>query len=186
MSKASKPIEARIVAERLELLPSVEERDLNSYTSDLLLTNDFYFQFGQPYSDELLESIDFHSTGVIYYSVFLKGTWTMIGYVGILLDEDDPAYGEIEFYIFRDFRRQGFCKEALTAFTDAFFTGSLTGVKGKQVIAETLTENESVIKLLENMGFEREACGMRLSLSEGGEINRDNTILGLYRYILKY
>lgn len=173
-----------IFTERLELLPSEDERDLESFTSDLLLTDDFYFQYGVPYSDELLRAIDFHSSGVIYYSVFLKGTRTMVGYVGVLLDEDDSAYGEIEFYIFRDFRRQGFCKEALTAFTDAFFTGALTGVKGKQAIAETLTKNEAVIKLLENMGFEREAWGMRLSLSEGGEIDRDNTVLGLYRYIL--
>ncbi len=71
-SKIQKITESTISTERLYILPSVDSRDLDSYISDLLLTNDFYFQYGQPYSDELLESIDFHSTGVVYYSIFLK------------------------------------------------------------------------------------------------------------------
>lgn len=180
MSMETKPI----FTERLEMLPSVEERDLDSYTSDLMLTNDFYFQYGQPYSAELLEAIDFHSSGVIYYSLFLKDTEIMVGYVGILPYEDEPTCGEIEFYIFRDFRKQGYAKEVLIAFTDAFLTGSLTGIEGKQVIAETLIENEVVINLLETVGFERQAWGMRLTLNEDGEINHDNPVLGLRRYIL--
>ena len=184
MDKASNPMELRMFTERLDLIPSVDERDLNNYISDLMLTNDFYFQYGQPYSAELLEAIDFHSSGVIYYSLFLKDTETMVGYVGILPYEDDPTCGEIEFYIFRDFRKQGYAKEALIAFTDAFLTGSLTGIEGRQVIAETLVENEVVIKLLETVGFERQAWGMRLTLNEDGEINRDNPVLGLRRYIL--
>lgn len=184
MGKTSNSMELRIFTERLALIPSEDERDLNNYISDLMLTNDFYFQYGQPYSAELLEAIDFHSSGVIYYSLFLKNTETMVGYVGILPYEDDPTCGELEFYIFRDFRKQGYAKEALIAFTNAFLTGALTGIEGKQVIAETLVENEVVIKLLENMGFERQACGMRLTLNEDGEINHDNPVLGLRRYIL--
>lgn len=184
MDKKSNPMELRMFTERLDLIPSVDERDLNNYISDLMLTNDFYFQYGQPYSAELLEAIDFHSSGVIYYSLFLKDTETMVGYVGILPYEDDPTCGELEFYIFRNYRKQGFSKEALTAFINAFFVGSLTGVRGESVEAETLSENEVVIKLLEEMGFERQAWGMRLTLNDDGEINRDNPVLGLRRYIL--
>lgn len=58
--------------------------------------------------------------------------------MGILPHEDNPACGDIEFYIFKEFRRYGFCKEALTAFIDNFFIGSLTDIKGIQVEAETL------------------------------------------------
>ena len=184
MDKAEKTTSNAIQTERLDMVPSVEPHDLDRYLSDLLSANDFYFQYGEPYSAELLEAIDFHSTDVVYYSIFLKNTQTMIGYIGILPYKNDPEYGEIEFYIFHDYRRQGFCKEAMTAYIDCFFTGSLTGVRGKQVVAETLMENEAVMKLLENTGFERESWGMRLSLIVGGKINRDDTIAGLRRYII--
>ena len=184
MDKSEKAMGNTIRTERLDIIPSMEPYDLDRYLSDLLSTNDFYFQYGEPYSDELLNFIDFHSTGVIYYSIFLKNTQTMVGYIGILPHEYDPAHGEIEFYIFHDYRKQGLCKEAMTAYIDSFFTGSLTGIKGKQVAAETLMENEAVMKLLENMGFERESVGMRLSFNEGGEINRNETIIGLRRYTL--
>ena len=180
-TKVSKPLETAIFTERLNIVPSVEERDLDSYVSDLSFADDFYFQYGQPYSSELLNAIDFHSTGVIYYSVFLKDTRTMIGYVGILPYEDNPAYGEIEFYIFHDFRRQGFSKEALTAFIEAFFTGLLTGVKGTQVEAEILSENEPARKLLEVMGFERISCGMQIAFNEEEEIAADQ-IITLFKY----
>ena len=43
--------------------------------------------------------------------------------MGILPHEDNPACGDLEFYIFKEFRRCGFCKEALTSFIDNFFIG---------------------------------------------------------------
>ena len=184
MDKAEKTTGNAIQTERLDMVPSVEPHDLDRYLSDLLSTNDFYFQYGEPYSDKLLNFIDFHSTGVIYYSIFLKNTQTMVGYIGILPHEYDPAQGEIEFYIFHDYRRQGLCKEAMTAYIDSFFTGSLTGVKGKQVAAETLMENEVVLKLLESFGFKRESVGLRLSFSEDGGVDHDEAIIGTRRYIL--
>lgn len=180
--KIQKLTENTISTERLYMLPSVDSRDLGSYISDLLLTNDFYFQYGQPYSDELLESIDFHSTGVVYYSIFLQDTGTMIGYMGILPHEDNPACGELEFYIFKKFRRYNFCKEALTAFIDNFFIGSLTGIKGMQVEAETLADNEISCRLLESMGFSKKSWGIRAFFDDGKiDIEKANT---LYRYEL--
>lgn len=175
MKRVDKTTKMAIFTERLDLIPSVEARDLDRYISDLLFTNDFYFQFGEPYSDDLLEAIDFHSTDVIYYSIFLKDTQTMVGYIGILPYGDETEYGEIEFYIFHNYRGQGFCKEAMIAYIDSFFAGFLTGVEGKQVVAETLVENEVVINLLESMGFERESIGMRVYLNDNGEINTDLT-----------
>lgn len=42
-SKIQKLPESTISTKRLYMLPSVASRDLGSYISDLLLTNDFYF-----------------------------------------------------------------------------------------------------------------------------------------------
>lgn len=177
MEKITKPTEVTITTERLDIIPSLEERDLENYKQDLLLTNDFYFQYGEPYSDELLAAIDFHSTDVIYYSIYLKNSSTMVGYVGILLNEDNPAHGEIEFYIFSDFRRQGICKETLTAFIAAFFDGSLTGLKGEQVEAETLSKNKATLQFFQSMGFQREAIGMRFSFTEDDEVDTKKTMM---------
>lgn len=181
--KTDKKMKNAIFTERLDIIPSVETRDLGHYISDLLLTNDFYFQYGEQYSDELLEAIDFHSSGVIYYSIFLKDTPTMVGYVGIFLDTGNPAYGGIEFYIFHNHRRQGFSKEVLPAFINSFFNGSLTGIKGKQVVAETLTENTTVINLLESIGFQKKSTVIRAYFNEDKELDRDKTI-GLRRFTL--
>lgn len=177
MCQASKAI----FTQRLDLLPSEDERDLERYVADLLLTGDFYFQYGVPYSGELLGAIDFHSSGVLYYSLFLRDTQTMVGYVGLLPDEDDPGRGEIEYYIFRGHRRQGYAKEALAALLDRFFSGALTGTPGRRAQAETHLDNDASRRLLERLGFIKEASGMQLSLDEDGGIDTKRSI-GLCRY----
>ncbi len=166
-----------ISTERLDLIPAVNERDSEKYRQDILRTNDFYFQYGHPYSDELFAVVDFLNPEVLYYSVFLNDSPTMVGYVGITLDGDDQAFGELEFYIFADYRRQGICKEALTAFVAAFFDGSLTGSKGKQVEAETLSENEATLQLFKGMGFQRIAIGMRVSFTENDKIDTSKSMM---------
>lgn len=177
MCQASKAI----FTKRLDMIPSEDERDLDKYVTDLLLTRDFYFQYGVPYSDELVNAIDFHSSGVLYYSLFLRDTKTMVGYVGLLPDEDDPGRGEIEYYVFRDHRRQGYAKEALVALIRRFFSGALTGTRGERVEAETHSDNNASRELLERLGFTKEASGMRLSLDEDGGIDAKRSI-GLCRY----
>lgn len=177
MCKVSKAI----FTERLDMMPSADERDLDQYVTDLLQTHDFYFQYGVPYSDELVNAIDFHSSGVIYYSLFLHDTQTMVGYVGLLPGESDPTYGEIEYYIFRDYRRQGYAKEALSTLIHRFFSGALTGTKGERVEAVTHSDNNASQRLLERLGFIKEAFGMRISLDENGEIDTKRSI-GLRKY----
>lgn len=163
------------------MVPSEDERDLDKYVADLLLTRDFYFQYGVPYSDELVNAIDFHSSSVIYYSLVLRDTKTMVGYVGLPPCESDPACGEIEYYVFRDHRRQGYAKEALAALLDRFFSGALTGTPGRRAQAETHSDNDASRRLLERLGFTKEASGMRLSLDEDGRIDAKRSI-GLCRY----
>ena len=161
-----------LVTSRLILRPSDDKRDLTDYLSHLEAENEFYFQYGTERSDELLEQIDFHSAPVYYYTVFLKNTDVMLGYVGITPRFGKRAEGEIEFYIFREHRQNGFAKEALSALIQSFFDGSLTGKKGCLVSAETLRENESSVRLLFSLGFESVSVGLRLSLGadESSEI----------------
>ena len=69
-------------------------------------------------TDELLAQADFESNGVECYTIFLKDTGEMIGYVG-LSPEGDEA--DIEFYIFKDYRNMGYCKEAAIRLINAYF-----------------------------------------------------------------
>lgn len=154
-----------IITNRLILRPSDDERDLENYISHLKSADEFYIQYGQPYSDdELIGMIDFHSSGVIYYSVFLKETGAMVGYVGILPYGGESKSGNLEFYIFKEYRRKHYCQEALNALIECFFNGELTGAYGGMIDAETMSDNEPSCKLLESLGFQKTKVGIRFYL----------------------
>ena len=153
-----------IITDRLILRQSNDDRDLENYLSHLKTANEFYFQYGKEYSDELYNMIDFHSSGVIYYSVYLKEQDIMVGYVGVLPYRGDNA-GEIEFHIFKEHRRNHYASEALTALIKWYMSAELNNKSEKKIIAETLSDNEISCKLLEHIGFEREAMGIRFTKS---------------------
>ena len=153
-----------IITDRLILRQSNDDRDLENYLSHLKTANEFYFQYGKEYSDELYNMIDFHSSGVIYYSVYFKEQDIMVGYVGVLPYRVDNA-GEIEFYIFKEYRRNHYASEALTALMEWYLSAELNNKSAKKIVAETLTENEVSCKLLEQIGFEREAAKIQFTKS---------------------
>lgn len=172
-----------MTTDRLVLRPSEDERDLENYLAHIEAENEFLFQYGQEKSDELLGMIDFHTAPVAYFTVFLKGTRTMVGYVGVTtanggsLDE-----GNLEFHIFKEYRRNGFCKEAAQALIQSYFSGTLTGRPEESVFAETLSENEASIRSLESLGFEKEAAGIRACFDEQGNFCPQ---YGIRRFILQ-
>ncbi len=171
-----------IVTERLVLRPSEDGRDLETYLAHLEAEDEYLIQYGMEKSDELLKMIDFHTAPVAYFTVFLKGTQTMIGYVGVMTAEGDALEGNLEFYIFKAYRRNGFCKEAVRALIQAFFSGALTGRQEESAFAETLSENEAPIRLLESLGFEKDAWGMRVNLDEQGNFTAQH---GIRRFVLQ-
>ena len=136
--------------DRLVLCPSSNSRDLEEYHRHLTTEGDFFFQYGMEMTDELLAQADFESNGVECYTIFLKDTGEMIGYVG-LSPEGDEA--DIEFYIFKDYRNMGYCKEAAIRLINAYFDGETGLIPGIRVTASTLLENEPAKGLLRSIGF---------------------------------
>lgn len=136
--------------DRLVLCPSSNSRDLEEYHRHLTTEGDFFFQYGMEMTDELLAPADFESNGVECYTIFLKDTEKMIGYVG-LCPEGDEA--DIEFHIFKDYRNKGYCKEAATRLINAYFDGETKLTPGIRVTASTLLENEPAKGLLRSIGF---------------------------------
>lgn len=172
-----------IITDRLVLRPSKEERDLENYLNHIEAEDEFIFQYGREKSDELLGMIDFHTAPVAYFTVFLKGTRTMVGYVGVTTaDGGTLDEGNLEYYIFKEYRRNGFCKEAAQALIQSFFSGTLTGRPEESVFAQTLSENEASIRLLESLGFEKESVGIEVCFDEPGNFCPR---YGIRRFILQ-
>jgi len=156
-----------IFTERLVLCPSDDKRDLENYINHLKDEDSFFFQYGEQYSPELEELIDFHSSGVIYYSVFLRNSDTMIGYVGILPYQAEEYTGELEFYFFSEYRKKGYAMEAVKAYIQAYINGEFTGEKRNHIIAEVIAENEPAKAFLGELGFIKSAIGFAGNITDG-------------------
>ncbi len=98
----------------------------------------------------------------------------MVGHIGIKPYDDEQVCGNLEFHVFEEFRRNHYCTEALTVFIDAIFAGMFTPASGETIVADTMKENEPSWMLLESLGFERISWGARVSLAEGGELDKDS------------
>ena len=148
-----------IISEHLVLRKSVDERDLENYLMHIRQADEFYFQYGQPYSDELYSAINFHYSEVIYFTVFLKDTDIMVGYVGIM-PECEFAQGEIEGYIFKEYRRKHYAAEALRALIDWYLSLETESEEPRNIYSREVPENEPCIKLMQHLGFTEAARGM--------------------------
>ena len=90
------------------------------------------------------------------YSIFPKQQKDkFIGYVGVHREMEDEY--EIEFYIAREYRRNGYCEEASRELINQLF-GDGVSANGKNLFVDKLyvttqTENEPTISLLRKLGF---------------------------------
>lgn len=151
--------------------------DWSNYVLHIVEAGELYFQYGCEPTEELIECIRTMTPEVIYYSVYLKAENVMVGYIGIT-----PKTSSLEFYIFQEFRKRGLGTAAVNSLIRAWFSGQATGSREAKIEAETLSENQASIRLLEKLGFQKKAVGCRMILSEEGAGYR---ALGLYAYILK-
>ena len=156
----------RIETERLYLRPADNGTDLEEYLHHLSDADEWLFQYAEEYSEDLYGMIDFTSHLVFCYAVCLRQTGQMIGYVGLMPELMD-ASANLEFYFFKEHRRQGFATEAIRAFIAQFRSGALFGFNGKTVIAEVVCENDPSKKLIEKLGFTKTAVGCRMRGTDG-------------------
>ncbi len=172
-----------ISTDRLILAPLDPEKDQENYISHLTSQNEFFIQYGLPYSDDMiLEMIDMYSDHkLIYYSVFLKETLEMAGYVGLKLPSSHMPSGDLEYYIFKEYRKNGYGKEAVEVFCNSFFQGLFTGKQESEIVAETMTDNMASCKLLESVGFQLEEQGVKISLLPDPYPNRGSYQSSHYR-----
>lgn len=158
-------------------LRSMSDLDYKNYVDHIIEADELYLQYGYEKSEWLLDAIQEMNPDVIYYSVFDGNKDEMVGYVGIT-----PQNNNLEFYIFAEHRNKGYGTLVVRCFVDACFAGLITGEEIKEVVGETLCENQAAIRLLEKSGFKKKATGIR------GVFNQDTSdiseILGLQVYEL--
>lgn len=158
-----------IETKNLLLKPARNARDSKPFVKMLRQDGDFEAFCGLPFSEEYLELFEDYfehkESDQCLYSLYLKDNDVFIGYVGF--HREDRDY-ELEFYIGKEFRRKGFCREACVEVINILFDEGLS-VDGKNLVEEkiyatTLPNNVSANSLLEDLGFKSHA------ISQGGAV----------------
>lgn len=138
------------------ILKKMNKSDRNNFVSHVVEAGELYIQFGSEPSEALIDCIREPTNGVIYYSMVLKSTKEMVGYIGVLPETDN-----VEFYVFREYRRNGYAYEALLTITIAYLNGAVDGSSHDSITAETLIENSPSIALLEIVGYRKQATALK-------------------------
>lgn len=151
-----------IETQNLFLKPGNNATDSEPFIKMLRQDGDFEAFSGLPFSDKYLEMFAYYfehkENDQCLYSLYLKEDDVFIGYVGFHREIDDY---ELEFYIGKEFRRKGFCKEACVEVINLLFDEGVS-VDGNILVEEklyatTLPNNVAANSLLENLGFRSQA-----------------------------
>lgn len=89
------------------------------------------------------------------FGMVLESTHILIGDIGVhfLANDTDNKQVEVGFTLHPDYRGKGYASEALTAVIDDLFTR----LKKHRIVASVDPANTASRKLLENLGFRKEA-----------------------------
>lgn len=161
-----------IETKRLKLLPGSNERDSKPFLKMLREDGDFQVFCGIEFSEKNL--LRFHSYfeknsyEKYLYSIFPKDSiGKFIGYVGF--HRESGGDYEIEFYIGRNYRRNGYCEEACKAVMKQILGEGLAidsnhRISVDKLYATTLAENVATIELLKKLGFRSEKDEINLMM----------------------
>ena len=138
-----------IISDHIVLRKSFRECDIENYHTHIA-------QAGEHYN-----VIDLNS-GVIYFTVFLKDTDTMIGYVGIT-PENDFAQGGIEGSIFKEYRRKYNGTKAFMALIDWYLDLQTDSDEQRNICAMTTPEDEVSQEFLKHLGFTQAGNGISIT-----------------------
>ena len=157
-----------IITSRL-VLRSIEKDDMKLFAYHYKNDGDFVTFTGYAPRTQYI-SFYANRRGPNLFTIEEKNTHTVIGYVGLSIHEVS-ATGLLEYYIFKEFRQKGYCKEAIAALVERALKNKLylpvetvqVGVYAKRVIklnairARIATTNSASLKTVQSCGFLHEA-----------------------------
>ncbi len=155
------------------VLRSITTREWRNFVIHAVEANEVLFQFAHEIDEGFFERNKAPCYSIcIYYSIHLHETDEMIGYIGFCNDPNHPCCNEIEYYIFKNFRRRGYASEAISALIEKLFAGEIVDRYVDQVRAAVVWENEPSADLLWKLGFR----------GDGGRFLQNDVIERIYCY----
>ena len=160
MANVNRPIKtARLI------LRAVERKDFKTFTSHFQNDGDFVLYTAGYKPTKFMIKLFAEKQAPFYFVIEEKTENQIIGCIG--LNPKDSAMGALEYYIFKDERKKGFCKEALGALVEKALSGKLycpietirCGVYRRRsapfttIEAKIISENTGSIKVIESCGF---------------------------------
>lgn len=143
------------------ILREINDEEWDNYYNHVTEADEIFVQYGREPTEDLLEFIKHPTPDVIYHSIILKENQKMVGYIGI------PEYNSsIEYYIFPEHRRNGYCFEALKSFVDLYLDGKITENNREIVVAEIIMDNEASINMVIKAGFKKHSVGCRFGYKD--------------------
>lgn len=142
-----------LLTEHLVLLPGDSSRDGAAFRR-LLQEGDFTLFCGVELSEAALSAFDGYLDRPGFYAVYPRRGKPLIGYAG--LTERDGSM-EVELYIGREFRRQGYGREAVNALCRHAFAGGAPNA-AETIYASAFRENSAAAGLLKACGFVRDTA----------------------------
>ena len=158
-------------------LREINKEDWNNYVNHVIDADEIYVQYGYEPTPGLIDYIQEPTPEVIYYSIIDNAANEMVGYIGILEENNS-----IEFYTFKEYRNNNYCTEALKLFVKSYLNGDMTGTQHNEIVGETLSKSEASIHILKKAGFEKEAVGFRICFGEDSDNITAATALRKYVY----
>lgn len=175
-------INAQLQTKRLILRPTNGERDKKLYYRHLKEDGDFDFFTGLKWSRK---NMSYYILDRPFFFVIVeKNSGKMIGYTGLVWSDKYNKKSEIvkiEYYIFKQYRNNGYAKEAVCAITNAAlnckfcelketnYSGIFRKKRAKIGLIRAIirSDNEASLKLIESCGYTHSGTLHREFMVEG-------------------
>ncbi len=158
-----------IETERL-VLRAIEGNDQTILADHFKSEGDFEFFTGRKPTNKNIREVALSLRKSVYFTIERKADRKILGYIGLSIKEAS-ATGLLEYYLFKEERRKGYCKEAVGALTETALRGKIyepvetvqLGVYKRKVIhlnairARISSVNIASQKTVESCGFVHEA-----------------------------
>ena len=158
LRKLHMDILCNIETERLLLRPLSDEEWI-VVVDHVFEASESLIQFGidvDTFRKEMVEEP--YREDVVYFAVVLGVRDDLIGYVGFT-----PRSNNLEFYVFYEYRREGYAYEAICAFVKAITEGTITGKPQTKIVTQVISDNTACIELMKKLRFSECGCGFDIT-----------------------
>ena len=147
------PNTVAFTTERLEIRKMTRD-DWELFVDNVIFADECLFTFAHEKDEKLLEAIkEPKLNSGLNYSIYLSDEDRMIGFMSFCTSEKHMDYNSIAYYIFEDYRRQGYAYEAVSTLIEKLLDGTLLGKPADEIIAWVVWGNNPSKKLIEKLGF---------------------------------